>query len=87
MRYIPLTFGKISPDSSDTEAPFLDLSIANDIVPSRIYDKWDDLRFEMVHFPFLVEMFLSLLSMVHIFLSLFLLRECVLMLVTSTTEA
>ena len=74
-------------DSSDTDAPFLDLSIANDIVPSKIYNKWDDFRFEIVHCPFLIETFLSLLSMVHIFLGLFLLRECVLTLVTSTTEA
>ena len=31
-------------NSSDTEAPFLDLnlSITNDIVSSKIYDKWDD---------------------------------------------
>ena len=27
-------------DSSDTEAPFLDLSIANAIVPSKIYNKY-----------------------------------------------
>ena len=32
-------------NSSDTEAPFLDLnlSITNGIVSSKIYDKWDDL--------------------------------------------
>ena len=39
----------------DTEAPFfkLDLFITNGIVSSKIYDKWDDLNFEIVHFPFL----------------------------------
>ena len=41
--------------SSDTEAPFLDLnfSITNGIVSSKIYDKRDDLNFEIVNFPFL----------------------------------
>ena len=40
-------------NSSDTEAPFLDLnlSITNGIVSSKIYDKLDD--FEIVNFPFL----------------------------------
>ena len=42
-------------NSSDTEAPFLDLnlSITNAIVPSKIYDKQDDFNFEIVNFPFL----------------------------------
>ena len=42
-------------NSSDTEAPFLDLnlSIANGIVSSKIYDKRDDFNFEIVNFPFL----------------------------------
>ena len=42
-------------NSSDTEAPFLDLnlSITNGIVSSKIYDKWDDFNFEIVTFPFL----------------------------------
>ena len=41
--------------SSDTEAPFLDLnlSITNGIVSSKIFDKWDDFKFEIVNFPFL----------------------------------
>ena len=41
--------------SSDTEAPFLDLnlSLANGIVSSKIYDKQDDFNFEIVNFPFL----------------------------------
>ena len=38
----------------DTEAPFLDLdlSITNGIVSSLIYDKRDDLNFEVADFPF-----------------------------------
>ena len=41
--------------SSDTEAPFLDLnlSITNDIVSFKIYDKHDDFNFEIINFPFL----------------------------------
>ena len=37
-------------NTSDTEAPFLDLnlSITNDIVSSKIYDKRDDSNFEIV---------------------------------------
>ena len=42
-------------NSSDTEAPFLDLnlSITNGIVSSKIYDKRDDFNFDIVNFPFL----------------------------------
>ena len=40
-------------NSADTEAPFLDLSITNGIVSSKIYDKRDDSDFEIVNFPFL----------------------------------
>ena len=42
-------------NTSDTEAAFLDLhlSISNDIVSTKIYDKRDDFDFEMVIFPFL----------------------------------
>ena len=41
--------------ASDTEAAFLDLhlSISNDIVSTKIYDKRDDFDFEIVNFPFL----------------------------------
>ena len=63
------------------------LSITNGIVSSNIYDKWDDYNFEIVLIShFLKEMFLPPLPMVYIFLSLFILQECVLMLTTSTTE-
>ena len=64
-------------NSSDTEAPLLDLnlSIANGIVSSKIYDKRDDFDFEIVNFPFLD----GDVPMVNIFLSLFVFLECVLM--------
>ena len=53
---------------------------------SKIYDKRDDFNFEIVNFPFLDGYFFALLPMVYIFLSLFVLLECALMLMTSTTE-
>ena len=42
-------------NTSDTEAPFLDLhlSISNGFVSSNIYDKRDDFDFDIVNFPFL----------------------------------
>ena len=42
-------------NTSDTEAEFLymHLSISNDIVSTKIYDKRDDFDFESVNFPFL----------------------------------
>ena len=42
-------------NTSDTEAPFLDLhlSISNGFVSSKIYDKRDDFDFDIVKFPFL----------------------------------
>ena len=41
-------------NTSDTEAPFLDLhsSISNGFVLSKIYYKRDDFDFEIVNFPF-----------------------------------
>ena len=41
-------------NTSDTEAPFLDLhlSISNGFDSSKIYDKRDDFVFDMVNFPF-----------------------------------
>ena len=75
-------------NSSDTEAPFLDLnlSITNGIVSSKIYDKWDDFNFEIVNFHFLMVLFLAFLPMMYTFLSLFVLLQCVLMLMTSQQE-
>ena len=48
----PPRFNKAN--TTDTEAHFLDLylSIANGFVSSKIYDKRDDLDFDVVHFPF-----------------------------------
>ena len=42
-------------NTSDTKAAFLDLhlTISNDIVSTKIYDKRDDIDFEIVKFPFL----------------------------------
>ena len=42
-------------NASDTEAAFLDLNISihNDIVSTKIYDKRDDFNFDIVNFPFL----------------------------------
>ena len=41
-------------NTSDTEAAFLDLhlSISNDYVSTKIYDKRDDFDFEIFIFPF-----------------------------------
>ena len=54
-----LQFNKAN--SPDAEAPCLDLnlSITNGKVSSKIYDKRDDFNFEIVKFPFLMEMFLA----------------------------
>ena len=42
-------------NASETKAAFLDLhlSISNDIVTTKIYDKRDDFDFEIVNIPFL----------------------------------
>ena len=42
-------------NSSDTEAPFLDLnlSISNSTVSIKMYVKWDDFDFDIVNVPFL----------------------------------
>ena len=49
-----LQLNKANTCTSDTEAAFLDLhlSISNDIVSTKIYDKRDDFDFEIVKFPF-----------------------------------
>ena len=39
-------------NSADTKALFLDLSITNGIVSSKIYDKRDDFNSEIINFPF-----------------------------------
>ena len=75
-------------NSADTEAPFLDLdlSITNDIVSSKIYDKPDDFNFEIVNFLFLDGNVPCSPSTGCKFRKSFVLGECVLMLMTSTTE-
>ena len=42
-------------NTSNKEAAFLDLhlSLSNDIVPTKFYDKCDNFDFEIVNFPFL----------------------------------
>ena len=52
----------------DSEAPFLDLSIANGIVSSKIYDKRDNFNFEIVNLrisslPFLWWLYFSAYSL------------------------
>ena len=71
-------------NASDTEAAFLDLhlSISNDIVSTKIYDKRDDFDFEIVNFPFKMVMFLVLHPMESISLNSFVLHLA--MLLTST---
>ena len=46
-------------NTSDIEAPFLDLHlfISNGFISSRIYYKRDDFDFDIVNFPFLNAMF------------------------------
>ena len=40
-------------NSSDTEAPFLDLTISDRFVSSKMHDKCDDFDFDIVNYPFL----------------------------------
>ena len=70
-------------NTSDTEAAFLDLhlSISNDIVSTKIYDKRYDFDFEIVNFPFLDS---DLHHMESIFLNSFVLLEHLAILLTST---
>ena len=54
-RIYPAEFQLNKANASDTEAAFLDLnlSVHNDIVSTKIYDKQDDFNFDFVNFPFL----------------------------------
>ena len=54
-RIYPTELQLNSANSSDTEAPFLDLNlcISNGTVSTKIYDKRDDFDFDIVNFPFL----------------------------------
>ena len=68
-------------NTSDTEAPFLDLhlSISNGFVSSKIYDKRDDFDFDIVNFPFWMVTFTVLPLTGFTFLNLFGFLECVVM--------
>ena len=72
--------------TSDTEAAFLDLhlSISNDIVSTKIYDKRDDFDFEIVNFYCKMVMFLALHPMESISLSSIFMLKLLAMLLTST---
>ena len=72
-------------NASDIEAAFLDLnlSIHNDIVFTKIYDKRDDFNFDIVNVPFLMAMSLNVPLIVYIYLNLFALPEHLHMLLTS----
>ena len=54
-RFYPPELQLNKANTSDTEAPFLDLhlSISNGFVSSKIYDKRDDFDFDIVNFSFL----------------------------------
>ena len=73
-------------NASDTKAAFLDLhlSISNDIVSTKIYDKRDDFDFEIVNFPFLDGDVPRSNPMESISLNSFVLLEHLAMLLTST---
>ena len=73
-------------NNSDTEDTFLDLhlSISNDTVSTKIYDKRDDSDFKIVNVPFFMVMLLALHPMVSISLNSFGLLEHLAMLLTST---
>ena len=82
-----LQFNKAN--SSDTEAPFLDLnlSITNGIVSSKMYDKRDDFNFEIGNFQFLERDVPRSSSYRCIYFAAYIvLQECVLMLAALTTE-
>ena len=73
-------------NTSNTEAAFLDLhlSISNDIVSTKIYDKGDHFDFEMVNFHFYMAMFLALHPIESISLNSFVLLEHLAIILTST---
>ena len=75
-------------NSSDTEAPFLDLhlTISDGFVSSKIYDKRDDFDFDIVNFIFLDGIFLALHLTGFTYNTLFGLLECLVMSLTLTLE-
>ena len=76
-------------NTTDIEAPFLDLnlSIANGFVSSKIYDKRDDFAFDIVYtFRFWMVTFLAVLRMVYTFRNFLGLLEYAIKLRTSKRE-
>ena len=73
-------------NTSDTKSAFLDLhlSITNDIISTQIYDKRDDLDFELSIFHFKMVMFLALHPKESKSLNSFVLLEHLAMLLIST---
>ena len=61
----------------------LNLSIHNDTVSTKIYDKRDDFDFDIVNFPFFGGDVLGVPLMVYTYLNLFALSEHLRMLMTS----
>ena len=72
-------------NASDTEVAFLDLNLSmhNDIVSTKIYDKRDGFNFDIVNFPFLDADVPQRPCMVYIYLNLFASTEHLRMLLTS----
>ena len=73
-----------SANASDTTASYLDLhlSVSNGLVSSKIYDKRDDIDFDIVNFPFFffwMKTFPILPLTVFNFLNLFDLHKCLVM--------
>ena len=60
--------------------------LTSTIVSTKIYDKWDDFNFEIVDFPFLYGDVPRCNSYGVYISQLTILQECVLMLMTSTTQ-
>ena len=75
-------------NTSDKEAACLDLhlSISNDLVSTKLYDKRDDFDFKIVNFPFWMVMYLALHPMESISLNSFVLLEHLAMLVMLLTS-
>ena len=73
-------------NTSDTKAAFLDLhlSISNDIISTKIYEKHDDFDFEIVNIPFYMVIFFVLRPMVSISLASSNLLEQLAIMLTST---
>ena len=71
----------VKANTSDTEAPFLDLHlcISNGFVSSKIYDKRDDIDFDIVNFHFWIVTFPVLPLMGFTCLNLFGLLVCLVM--------